>query len=252
MNKEILKNLMRTSSVEFTYDEINEMLNEELEKFPEEMDTELVEICIDALSSFIDEGNKPAEKESVQEKTKTSKKSIVKKIFLVAAIVSVILTLSITVSANIFDIDLPEGMVKIFGDRIVLNLSGEAKDNNSLDEDGLFSVFSSEKCAIESKVFNENKKETKIQFSVKESEIYGNIVILPYYLIENGLKDNNVFINVEQMEQIIIGTTEIVIASSTNGLVFVRYCTDEKNILINFFNASIDEVIKFLKIGTGE
>ena len=252
MNKEILRNVLRTSSVEFSYAEIEKMLNDELEKSTEEMDTELVELCIDVLSNYVNEGNKPAEKESVQEKAKTSKKSIVKKIFLVAAIVSVILTLSITVSANIFDIDLPAEMVKIFGDRIVLNLSGEAKENNSLTEEGLFSVFYSEKCEIESKVFNENKKETKIKFSVKESEIYGNIVILPYYLIENGLKDNNVFMNVEQMEQIIIGTTEIVIASSTNGLVFVRYCTDEKNILINFFNASIDEVIKFLKIGTGE
>ena len=71
MNKEILKNLMRTSSVEFTYDEINEMLNEELEKSPEEMDTELVELCIDVLSNYVNEGNKIFDEEVLPKKAKT-------------------------------------------------------------------------------------------------------------------------------------------------------------------------------------
>lgn len=252
MNKEILKNLMRTSSVEFTYDEINEMLNEELEKSPEEMDTELVEICIDALSSFIDEGNKPAEKESVQEKTKTIKKSIVKKIFLVAAIVSVILTLSITVSANIFDIDLPEGMVKIFGDRIVLNLSGKSKTDEVLDESGLLNVFYSDKCVIESKTFNENKNETIIQFSVKNSEMYGTIIILPYSVTDKGLTGNSVFKNVEQIKHIVIDEIDVTVTSFADERVFVSYNTDKFNVSIAFNNANIDEVVKFLENRIGE
>ncbi len=247
MNKEILKNVLRTSSVEFTYDEINKMLNDELEKSPEEMDTELVEICIDALSNYIDSGNKTADEKLIPIKTKATKKSIVRKVFFAAAIVLIILTLSITVSANIFNIDLPEEMVKIFGDRILLNLSGETKENNTLDENGLFSVFSSEKCVIESKSFDEKKNETKIQFSVKDSEMYGNITILPYSLIDNGLEDESLFVDVEQIKQIVICETELIIASSADEYVMVAYNTDERNVFIDFFNTSIDEVIKFLK-----
>lgn len=252
MNKEILKNVLRTSSVEFSYAEIEKMLNDELEKSTEEMDTELVELCIDVLSNYVNEGNKIFDEEALPKKAKTRKKPIVKKIFLVAAIVSVILTLSITVSANIFDIDLPAEMVKIFGDRIVLNLSGESKTDEVLDESGLLNVFYSDKCVIESKVFNENKKETKIQFSVKESKMHGDITILPYSLIDTGLEDKSLFVNVEQIKQLIVCKTELIIASSTNGYVMVEYNTDEKNILINFFDASIDEVIKFFENGTGE
>lgn len=252
MNKEILKNVLRTSSVEFSYAEIEKMLNDELEKSTEEMDTELVELCIDVLSNYVNEGNKIFDEEALPKKAKTYKKPIVKKIFLVAAIVSVILTLSITVSANIFDIDLPAEMVKIFGDRIILNLSGESKDNNSLDEEGLLSVFYSEKCVIESRSFDEDKNETKIQFSVNDTEVYGNITILPYFLLDNGLGDNSLFTNIEQIKQIVINETELTVASAADGYVFVAYNTDDKNILIDFFNASIEEVVKLLEKGTGE
>lgn len=252
MNKEILKNVLRTSSVEFSYAEIEKMLNDELEKSTEEMDTELVELCIDVLSNYVNEGNKIFDEEVLPKKAKNRKKSIVKKIFLVAAIVSVILTLSITVSANIFDIDLPAEMVKIFGDRIILNLSGESKDNNSLNEEGLLSVFYSEKCVIESKSFDEDKNETMIQFSVKDSEMYGNITVLPYSLIDDCLKDKNLFVNIEKIKQLVICETELIIASSTNEYVMVEYSTDGTNVFIDFFNASMDEVIKFLEKGTGE
>lgn len=252
MNKEILKNVLSTSSVEFTYDEINKMLNDELEKSPEEMDTELVEICIDALSNYIDSGNKTADKKLMPVKTKACKKSIVKKMFLVAAIISIVLMLAITVSANIFNIDLPEEMVKIFGDRIVLNLSEDSKENNTLDENGLLSAFYSEKCVIESRSFVESRSETIIQFSVKNSEMYGTIDILPYSVTDKGLKDKNVFMNVEQVKQMVIGETEIVIASSADGFAFVSYNTEDNSVLIDFFNATVDDVVEFLENKTGE
>lgn len=252
MNKEILRNVLRTSSVEFSYAEIEKMLNDELEKSTEEMDTELVELCIDVLSNYVNEGNKIFDEEALPKKAKTRKKPIVKKIFLVAAIVSVILTLSITVSANIFDIDLPAEMVKIFGDRILLNLAGDSKENNALDDNGLLSAFSGEKCVIESKTFNENKNETKIQFSIKASEIYGEIVILPYSVTDKGLVDNNIFKNVEQIKQLVIDEIDVTVTSFTDERVFVSYNTDKFNVSIAFNNANIDEVVKFLENRIGE
>ncbi len=252
MNKEILKNVLRTSSVEFSYAEIEKMLNDELEKSTEEMDTELVELCIDVLSNYVNEGNKTLDEEVLPKKAKTGKKPIAKKIFLIAAIVSVILTLSITVSANIFDIDLPAEMVKIFVDRIVLNLSGEAKDNNTLAENGLLRAFHSENCVIESETFDESRKETIIQFSVKDSKMYGTIIILPYSVTDKGLIDNNVFKNVEQIKHLVIDEIEVTVTSFADERVFVSYNTDKINASVAFNNTNIDEVVKFLENRTGE
>lgn len=249
MNKEILKNVLRTSSVEFSYAEIEKMLNDELEKSTEEMDTELVELCIDVLSNYVNEGNKIFDEEALPKKAKTCKKPIVKKIFLIAAIVSVILTLSITVSANIFDIDLPAEMVKIFGDRIVLNLSGEAKEKNSLYEEGLLSVFYSEKCVIEDKTYDNINDITHIQFSVNRSAINGTIDILPYSFRDNKIENINLFIDTEQMKTTVIENTEVVIVSSTDGRVFVLYNTSDKYIEICFADAVIDNIIEFLRKG---
>ena len=252
MNKEILKNVLRTSSVEFSYAEIEKMLNDELEKSTEEMDTELVELCIDVLSNYVNEGNKIFDEEALPKKAKNRKKSIVKKIFLVAAIVSVILTLSITVSANIFDIDLPAEMVKIFGDRIVLNLSGESKENNSLDEEGLLSVFYSDNCVIESRSFDEDKNETIIQFSVKNSEMYGTIVILPYHVADEGLIDNTVFKNVEFIKKFVIDDIEVFVTAFADGNVFILYNTDNFNVSVAVIHSDIDEVVMFLENRMGE
>lgn len=251
MNKEILKNVLRTSSVEFSYAEIEKMLNDELEKSTEEMDTELVELCIDVLSNYVNEGNKIFDEEALPKKAKTCKKPIVKKIFLIAAIVSVILTLSITVSANIFDIDLPEEMVKIFGDRILLNLSG-SNSNDTLNEDGLLSAFHSDTCVIESRSFDEDRNETKICFSVKDSKIYGVIMVLPYFVTYEGLIDNNVFKDVEQIKQLVVDGIEVTVASFTDERVFVLYNTDKFNITILFNDTNIDSAVEFLENRTGE
>ncbi|MBO5397224.1 MAG: hypothetical protein J6A97_10130 [Clostridia bacterium] len=252
MNKEILRNVLRTSSVEFSYAEIEKMLNDELEKSTEEMDTELVELCIDVLSNYVNEGNKIFDEEALPKKAKTCKKPIVKKIFLIAAIVSVILTLSITVSANIFDIDLPAEIVKIFGDRIILNLSGGSKENNALDDNGLLSAFSGEKCVIESETFNESRKETIIQFYVKDSKIHGTIVVFPYSVTDKGLIDNNVFKNVEQIKQLVIDGIEVTVTSFTDSSVFASYNTDKFNISILFNDTNIESVVEFLENRTGE
>ncbi len=246
MNKEILRNVLRTSSVEFSYAEIEKMLNDELEKSTEEMDTELVELCIDVLSNYVNEGNKTFDEKVLPKKDKTGKKPIAKKIFLIAAIVSVILTLSITVSANIFDIDLPEEMVKIFGDRILLNLSG-GHSNDALD-DGLLRAFYSKNCVIESRYFDEKSNETKIQFSVKDSQMYGTIVVQPYYVVNKGLVDNNIFLNVEQIKSIVIDGIDVVISSFSDGCIFVSYNTNEFNVSIAIIDSNIDDVVKFLKI----
>ena len=49
MNKKILKEILKTESVSFSYEEIQQILDEELEKSADEMDTQLIDLCIDVL-----------------------------------------------------------------------------------------------------------------------------------------------------------------------------------------------------------
>lgn len=119
-------------------------------------------------------------------------------------------------------------------------------------EDGLLSVFHSDKCVIESKTFNENKNETIIQFSVKDSEMYGTIVVLPYSLIYDCLHDKNLFMDIELIRRMHIDGIEVTAMSSAKGDVYASYNTSGFNVSCIVYEATIDEVVEFLENRIGE
>jgi len=50
MNSGALKEILKVKFLSFTKEEIENIMDEELEKSPEEMDTELIEMCLDILT----------------------------------------------------------------------------------------------------------------------------------------------------------------------------------------------------------
>ena len=54
MNKEILYEILNSKSETLSSAEIESILNEELDKSPQEMDTDLVDLCLEALN-LVDE-----------------------------------------------------------------------------------------------------------------------------------------------------------------------------------------------------
>ena len=139
MNKEILKSILEASSIEFSYDEVNEMLEEELSKPVELMDTDLVDLCLEVLTGKKPGGDTtdkgaPVEKEnseSSEGKVKTKKSIKKSRIFLIAAIVAILGIITVSAGADVFSVDAQNGIVCIFGNEISLNIT-DLKNKKSL------------------------------------------------------------------------------------------------------------------------
>ena len=250
MYKEIMKNILETSSAELTKEEIQDILDSELNKNEEEMDTELIELCIEALNREDDSAEVSCE--NSKGNIKKIKHCKIKKIFIIAAVVSVITILTITAGAKVFVVDAESGIVNIFGKQISLDISAlknkEIEENNYDEFKGtnLFPVFRSNNCKLKTK---ENTSETRrtIEFTFTDSGISGYIDITKNIFNKDFSVDTNIYTNAEQIKQIVIHQVDTLIVSSTNGRVQVFYNADNQNYYILFEDISITEVIALLE-----
>lgn len=109
---------------------LGKIIDEEMEKPEKEMDTELIEYCLDRLTKI--EGN-----ETDIEKKKGNGDSDDKRIkfnakrFFAIATVAVLLVGTISASAIIFDVNLFDGIVEIYNDYIRINFD---KTDNTADD----------------------------------------------------------------------------------------------------------------------
>lgn len=129
MNKEDLNKLLKAKPLTFTYAEIEQMMDEEMAKDPEEMDTEFVDLCVEVLSKAISE---EAEKNPKQ-KTKRTRLKLAR-IFAVAIIIVLSIGFAIPVSAKYVYNDTSDKIVKFYEDHFSINLrNANANDDIQFD-----------------------------------------------------------------------------------------------------------------------
>jgi len=252
MNKEILKNILNTPSMEFSYEEIQALLDEELEKPVEEMDTDIVELCIDVLSRKETESSEKKDNEN-DCKTKSHKKRNVGKIFLIAAVVAMLSIITVSVSANVFTVEASEGIVSIFGKQLSLNLTTlhnkkvlAELEKQGLEDVNLLPIFYGKNCKLEL-LEQCNNEHYNLNFSFTDFEVSGYISIRKYASYENSLDSINLYSDVEQIKQININGTDVIIASSTDSKTVAYYNKGNSTYRVMFKNLSFDEVINILQ-----
>ena len=125
MDNGTLKEVLKVKVLSFTKDEIEKIMNQELEKTPEEMDTELIDMCLDILTGEPKEKTDEELTDSSVESDQKVKKINIKKGLLVVAIVALLVTAAIPVGAKIFDIDVPENILKVYKEHFQLDVYGE-------------------------------------------------------------------------------------------------------------------------------
>lgn len=91
MNKNNIISVLKEKPMEFTLSEIQEIMEYELSKEPEKMNTELIDLCADTIENGLNQQN-----------GKHSKKIQLNKFILCAAIVIIIVSIAIPVTANYF------------------------------------------------------------------------------------------------------------------------------------------------------
>lgn len=147
MDRETFVDILYSKSMTFSSKEIKEMLDEELAKPPEEMDTDLVDLCLDALDGKFDNipdstADKISADNDCDAKSKNKKRVKIGRILLIAAIVALILGLSVTAGAKFLSIDASEDVVQYSDDGFNVNLKNNTSDDiiSVLENDGLNNI----------------------------------------------------------------------------------------------------------------
>lgn len=110
---------------------LNKIVDEEMEKSEEEMDTELIEYCLDKLSKLEAETLATEEKKGNGDSNGKHIKLKFKKVIAIVAAIAVLLVGTLSVSAVVFDVNLFDGIVELYNDYIRINFD---KTNDKADE----------------------------------------------------------------------------------------------------------------------
>ena len=110
---------------------LNKIIDEEMEKSEEEMDTELIEYCLDKLNKLEAETPDIEEKKGNGDSNDKHIKPKFKKVIAVAAAIAVLFVGTLSVSAIVFDVNLFDGIVELYNDYIRINFD---KTDNKADE----------------------------------------------------------------------------------------------------------------------
>lgn len=248
MDRETFVDILYSKSMTFSSKEIKEMLDEELAKPPEEMDTDLVDLCLDALDGKFDNiPNSTADKISADNdcdaKSKNKKRVKIGRILLIAAIVALILGLSVTAGAKFLSIDASEDVVQYSDDGFNVNLKNNTSDDiiSVLENDGLNNiVLPAEITDGTYKVSNyrldtNDENSIKYTFDIHSDKLgNGNISIQRYYDnydFSNGkIKVNSGFENVVQIDK----NNYSIIVFGDNKDSYIYYTIDNIEYSISF------------------
>ncbi|MDE5670935.1 MAG: hypothetical protein K2I14_05685 [Eubacterium sp.] len=128
MNSKDIIQFLKSEPLSFTYEEIEQMMDEELSKAPEEMDTDFVDLCANVLNKAISEN---IEKECIKHKRVKFTKLLV-----CAVIIVVAMGIAVPISAKYINNDTSDKIVKFYEDHFCVDFSNGTTDSNKhLDED---------------------------------------------------------------------------------------------------------------------
>ena len=145
ITKDTIEKILSEKSMEFTLAEIEELMNSEVEKPEDEMDTELVDMCAEILAKAYNpdfKAEKPAqiyrpweheaEAEASQPQPATKKRVVpFKRLLVAAAILVVVLVFALPAGAQLFDNKFSDGVIEFYDDFFHIDLN---KDEPSADD----------------------------------------------------------------------------------------------------------------------
>lgn len=280
MNNDTLLETLKSDSMSFTLAEIEEMMDEELNKDPSEMDTDLIDICADIINkayakvkedsvSLSIQNQKIAENASKENKIKRIKFG---KILLVAAIIAIICAIAVPVCAKFVHTEASDNIVRFFDNHFNIDLrkgdtdAGEYSDTNNdlvqqiqeagIDNVILPAVFLSDQYKTEIAFTNDDEfyTEVEIDFQNKDENISGNIVITKHKT------DDTLFIMgqgqmVEQydtVKQITVNGMDVLVFAS-NSSCYIDYIDNDTEYSISFNDGcTLEQAIKIAESLKGE
>ena len=222
MNSGTLKEILKVNILSLTKEEIESIMNEELEKAPEEMDTELIDMCLEILTGEPEERADEKLTVSPAVSEKKVKKFTFKKGILVAAVIILLISIAAPAGAKFFNIDVPENILKVYEDRFSLDTEGESQSDDLADilaendlSDVVLPKFLCADCEIRDFQKNNDNFTTQVVFEYIDAEqkINGKVTL-------NISNDRSEFLDGELLINSQYNEAEQITVNGINVIVF--------------------------------
>ena len=239
---------------------LNRIIDEEMEKSEEEMDTELIEYCLDKLSKLEAEIPDTEKKKGNGDSNGKHIKLKFKKVIAIAAAIAVFLVGTLSVSAVVFNVNLFGGIVEFYNDYIRINFD---KTDDKADEYQLLGTELAKDLAdngfdtvlLPEDFFSEYYEIQKVEYDVTEVVITANITFnyenkcgcinISKYSMEEIVPDVE-FLNVtSNIEELTIGNTTVYCFMQDDATA-ITY-RDGLSIYFIQIPLNLDEAIEFAK-----
>ncbi len=271
MTKETLIKILSEKSMPFSEKEINEMLDAELEKAPEEMDTDFVNLCLDVLNGKYGEGyyaeddnsnngngqrsRTKIEKENDETKNKRRKIKF-GRILLIAAIIAVVLACSITAGAKFVQINASEDTVSYDGDHFSIDLNTTNQEDTvddiveTLVIDGVKNVILPGAILSDEYVisgYSSNGSNINFEFQNNKTDVYGTLNINIYDEgSEFSYGEFDISDEYYSVTEININKTKTLVLKADNSFLIV-YGEGNKEYTVTLYNCNSEYATKIAK-----
>lgn len=279
MKRETLIEMLGSDFTALTTDEVIEIMEKELDKAPEDADEELIDLCLEVLKEEAgeiphrevpdidtlnrmaaellaeEEGEKRTAEEKVPEKHTKIK---IGKIFALVAVVAVLAAVITTVSADYFNIDASEKIVRFVKDRFITNLS----DDESVDLPLMFEEHGLEDIVLPEVFYNQDLyKVTEFEFEkvelddykmtfnikMRNSNIDGFITVTSR---ENDTDFNigkqNIYCDYKNIKEFSFDDSKGIICSSISNDSYITYKNKNIEYSITLNSCSFDEAVSIV------
>lgn len=265
MNHDTLLEELKRNSMTFTVREIQEMMDQELNKNPEEMDTELIDLCANALNNiyFGTNGEKYTEaKNNKKENRTTSKKIKFSKILIIAAAFIIVTSIAIPVSARYIHNEASNKIVQFFNNHFKIDLrNGNQSAKNHSDENidliKKLNQVGFENVVLPADLLKNNYSKDDITISEDESyltseinfeidnNVNGYISITKHKtnLTEFSIGQENIGTKYNSVKQITVNGMDVIIFNYSESS-YIEYVDNNIEYSVHLNNCSFDSAIK--------
>lgn len=257
MDKRTLENILNEKAIKFTESEIQDMIDKELEKDPKEMDTELIDICLEVLDK--QHSNANCQETDINITTKNKKIKLIR-IFAIAAIVAVILSIAIPVCAKFIHTEVSEDIVQFYSDHFKINLRNTNQNQLTLSIDEIIQKLNEndiEKAVIPLQLTTEeysydiNISEDEdyidiiINFMSKDDKISGSITLTKYKTnkVDFILGQGDITNKYDSVKQLEIDNMDVLVFSNDNSS-YIYYVHNNIEYQITLDNTDFDYAIQ--------
>ena len=264
MDRETLLKIINIGSLPLSLEEIEKIMDEEMEKDPNEMDAALIELCADILEKAYFENGKP-ETSVGSEKDKRKRIKLIR-VLILAAIILILFSIAIPACAKYIKSDVSDQIVKFYSDHFEIELRGENNeainysDENSdiiklLNEKGIENVILPAEILKEEYVKEithfddyEGYITTTVGFENESNGIKGYVAIIKHSTNETGfiIGQNYIRSNYNYVKQFTLNGKDILVFSN-NEESYIEYIDSNIKYQVYINNCDFDSTIEIAK-----